>query len=154
MNVTEFTNSRTHEASVADAFRSPAAGKTSEPSEGLRLRVHDLPIAVQQVKPTGWAKVWAIAFPDATIVQISGRINVTLKIYPTNVHIDDRRWDSPTSVLARYNVTIPVYDEVGDSVVHQLRVRSSLAFLYPFVPMHVQVAIDDEVIFGQGKYES
>lgn len=61
---------------------------------------------------------------------------------------------SSTSVLARFTISIPVYDEIGDTPVHMIEIRSAIAFLYPFVPMHVQVAVDDEVVFVQGKFEA
>ncbi len=80
-------------------------------------------------------------------------MNVTLKVYPTHVQIEKRRWFSGKGVLARYSVSIPVYDEIGDVPVFTMQIRSALAFLYPFVPMHVEVTLDDEAIFAQGRFE-
>jgi len=137
-NVTEFAKTPTDEESVADAFRSPTPGSAA---------------TNRRIDSTGWAAYWAFIFPDATVVEISGRFNTTLKIYPTHVQADERRWFSKASVIARYNVAIPVYDEIGDTVIHQLHVKSELAFLYPFVKMHAEVSVDDEVIFRQGKFE-
>ena len=78
---------------------------------------------------------------------------MTLTVYPTHVQIEKRRWLSKSGIFARYHISIPVYDEIGDTAVHQLHARSELAFLYPFVPMHVEIMIDEEAVFGQGKFE-
>lgn len=153
--MTEIANSNANEAtSVADAFRSPPAGVAVQESDGLRMSLrHDLALSVQQVRPFGWAAFWGIFFPSATVIELSGKFNVILHIYPTHVQIEKRRWYSKMGVLARYSISIPVYDEIGDHPVHQLTIQSVLAFLYPFVPMHIQVTLDEDVAFGQGKFE-
>ena len=56
------------------------------------------------------------------------------------------------SVSHRVSHRIPLFDEIDDQPVHQIVVDSALAFLYPFEPMHVQIAIDEEVVFRQGKF--
>lgn len=141
------------ETTISEAFRSPAADAMPQKIDGLRLRVnHDEPLRIKQIRPRGMAAVWGLVFPNATILELSGRVNVTMRIYPSHLAIEKRRWVSSTSVLARFSISIPVYDEIGDRPVHQLVVQSALAFLYPFVPMHVQLALDDEVVFRQGKY--
>lgn len=151
--VNELAKNSTDGASIAEAFRSPPPGATAKEKDGLRLRVHpDQTLTARRIRETGWAAFWAIFFPNATVVELSGRINVTLKIYPTHVQIEKRRWFSSTGMLARYSISIPVYDEVGDVAVHQLHARSELAFLYPFVPMHIEIALDEEAVFGQGKF--
>ena len=152
--MTDSAKTSSEETSVADAFRSPSPEGASKPTDGIRLKIHpDLPIVARKIQPRGWSAFWRYVFPDATVVEISRRFNVTLKIYPTNVHIGERRWISPLSVIPRYHVTIPVYDEFGDSVVHKIHIKSQLAFLYPFVPMHIKVTVDDVEVFGQGKHE-
>ena len=154
--MTEFAKTRTgSDVSIADAFRSPAPGASAGKSDGLRLRIHrDRPLLVQKVRPVGWAAFWAVFFPNATVVELSGKISVTLYVYPTHVQVHKQRWSSKISFMARYHIAIPIYDEIGDLPTHQLNVRSALAFLYPFVPMHVQIALDDEVAFSQGKYDA
>ncbi len=153
--VTEIANSSLNDdTSVADAFRSPPPGAAAKVSDGLRVSLHaDQPLLVQQIAPRGWAAFWAIVFPAPTVVELSGKFSATLHIYPTHVQIEKRRWLSKMGVFARYSISIPVYEEIGDAPKHQLHITSALAFLYPFVPMHVQVTLDDEAIFGQGKFE-
>ena len=152
--MTEFAKTTIDNDSVAAAFRSPPAEATSTKSDGLRLRIYrDQDLAAQSISPVGWAAFWGVFFPSATVVELSGKLNETLHIYPTHVQIEKRKWFSGKGVLARYRISIPVYDEIGDSPVHHLHIQSALAFLYPFVPMHVCVMLDDEVVFGLGRFE-
>jgi hypothetical protein len=153
--VTEIANSSLNdESSVADAFRSPPPNAAAKVPDGLRVSLHaDQPLLVRQIEPKGWAAFWAVFFPAPTVVELSGKFNATLYIYPTHVQIEKRRWLSKMGIFARYTISIPIYDEIGDAPKHQLHLQSALAFLYPFVPMHVQVTLDDEVAFGQGKFE-
>jgi len=143
------------ETTISSAFRSPPADALPQKSESLRLRVeHDTPLSVKQIRPSGMSAVWGLIFPNATVLELSGRIELKMLIYPSHVQIEKRRWTSSTNLLARFSISIPIYDEIGDQPVHQLVIHSALAFLYPFVPMHVQVALDDEVVFSQGKYDA
>ena len=153
--VADISNSATNsESAISEAFRSPSSETCAAKNDGLRLSIHDdRPLTVTQIRPTGWAAFWGWFFPNATVVELSGRLNVALRIFPSHVQIEKRRWFSSSSVLARFDISIPVYDEIGDAAKHQLRVRSALAFLYPFVPMHVEVSLDDDVVFSQGKFE-
>ena len=151
--MTEFAKTSTDEASVTDAFRSPPPAAVPKDSDGvLRLRIYPQEsLQVQSIPPSGWAAFWSIFIPGATVVQISGRINVTLRVYPLHVQIENRRWHGDLGMFG-YSVSIPVFDEIGDDKIFTFHARSKMAFLYPFVPMHVEVAIDNEVIFGQGKF--
>ncbi len=154
-NVEEMTESEANnDTSVADAFRSPPASVTKEKLDGLRISIQrDQPLRVNQIRPRGWTAFWAVFFPSATVLELSGRFHTVLSIYPTHVQLETRRWPSKMGFLPNYEVSIPVYDEIGDSPTHHLHVQSALAFLYPFVPMHVQVTLDEGVAFGQGKFE-
>lgn len=143
-----------NETTIADAFRGPSDEASLKKSEGLRIPINtEKPLRVTQIREKGWAAVWGLLFPNATVIELSGRMNVKLRIFPTHVAIEKRRWFVGSGFFGRFRITIPVYDEFGDSAKHQIRVQSKLAFLYPFVPMHVEVAVDDEVVFGQGKFE-
>lgn len=142
-----------NDSSVAEAFRSPAAGTVPKKVEGLRLRIREHePLRVNQIRPVGWAAVWGWFFPNATVVELSGKLDLTLHIYPSHVQIAGRRWFT-SGFPARLRTSIPVYDEIGDDRKHLVHVRCVLAFLYPFVPMHVEVRLDDETVFGQGKFQ-
>ena len=139
---------------VSEAFRSPASFTTAK-DDGIRLSIDSSKdLFVRNLQPTGWGAVWSWLFPSATVVELSGRLNVTLKVFPSHVQIRKRRWFSKSSVLARFEIAIPVFEEIGDEPSHQIIVRSALAFLYPFVPMHVEVAVNDQVVFAQGKFAS
>lgn len=141
------------ETTIADAFRSPARSDQTPQNNGLRRRINaQEALVVRRLMPRGFAALWGLIFPNATVVQLSGKVNLTLRVYPSHVQIENRRWFSSTSVLARFHIEIPLFDEIGDQPVHQIVVDSALAFLYPFEPMHVQIAIDEEVVFRQGKF--
>jgi len=152
-NVTDSAKTNANEASVADAFRSPPPEVAAKKADGLRLRVHEDQLQIRKIRPVGWAAFWGFFFPNATVLELSGMLNVTLSVFPTHVQIEKRRWRASSVVLPNYSVSIPLYDEVGDFPIHQLHINSSLAFLYPFVPMHVEVMLDDKLAFGQGKFD-
>ncbi len=142
------------ESSISEAFRGPAADAVPKRIDGLRLKVRpDEPVRARLIRPTGFKRIWGFLFPNAVEVELSGKFSVTLKIYPSHVQIDKRRWLSKTSVFARFKVAIPVYAEIGDEPAHELVVRGVLAFFYPFVPIHAQVQVDDEIVFAQGKFK-
>lgn len=139
---------------MADAFRGPSAEASARKTKGLRIPIHDgKPVSVLQIQPTGWAAFTGLLFPNATVIELGGKLNVTLRIYPSFVQIERRKWFNTSSLIGRFFISIPVYDEIGDDEKHYLHIRSALSFLYPFVPMHVQVSLDDEVVFGQGKFQ-
>ena len=143
-----------NETTINDAFRSPSEQASPKKTEGLRIPINEeKPLRVIRIRETGWAAVWGWFFPNATVIQLSGKMDVTLRIFPTHVQIEKRRWFVGSGLFGRFRISIPVYDEIGDTAKHQIQVQSRLAFLYPFVPMHVEVAVDDEVVFGQGKFE-
>jgi hypothetical protein len=150
--LTEFAKTETN-TSISDAFRTPSSQTTTK-DDGLRMRVRrDQPLVVKQIQPKGWAAVVGWLFPNATVVEFSGKFEVTLHIYPSHIQVQKRRWFSKSSVLARFEISIPVFDEIGDTPTHVILVKSALAFLYPFVPMHVQVSVDNVPLFAQGKFD-
>ena len=153
--MTDPANSTTNaKTSIADAFRGPSSGASPRKIKGLRIPVDSRkPLSVLKIEPMGWAAYWGLLFPNATVIQLGGKLNVVLRIYPAFVQIEKRKWTHKSALFGRFAITIPVFDEIGDEAKHQIRIRSELAFLYPFVPMHVEVAIDDEVVFGQGKFD-
>ena len=141
------------ETTIADAFRSPAGSDLARQNDGVRLRIdQEQALRVRHITAQGFAAVWGLLFPNATVVELSGKVNLRLRIYSTHVQIENRRWFSSSSVLARFRIEIPLFDEIGDQATHMIVVESALAFLYPFVPMHVQVSFDDEIVFRQGKF--
>jgi len=139
---------------MADAFRGPSADATPRKIKGLRIPIHDeKELRVVKIEPTGLAVFTGLLFPNATVIQLEGKLNVRLRIYPSFVQIERRKWFNTSSLIGRFSISIPVFDEIGDTEKHFIHIRSTLAFLYPFVPMHVEVAVDNEVVFGQGKFE-
>ena len=141
------------ETTISDAFRSPAGSTLARQNNGVRLRIDvEQPLRVRQIRSEGFAAIWGLLFPNATVVELSGKVNLLLRIYSTHVSIESRRWFSSSSVLARFRIEIPLFAEIGDQPAHTIVVESALAFLYPLVPMHVQITFDDEVIFRQGKF--
>lgn len=143
-----------NQTTVSEAFRSPSSSAALEKNDGLRLAISEgTPIRVERVRQMGWADfIVSLLIPAPTTIQLSGMLNVRLRICPSHVEIDKRKWKPPKPVLARYRLSIPVYDEIGDVPKHLIHVQSRLAFLYPFVPMHIEVSVDDDVVYGQGKF--
>jgi hypothetical protein len=140
--------------SIADAFRGPSADAAPRSTKALRIPVDaGKPTSALIIQPTGWSAVIGLLFPNATVVQLGGKMNVLLRIYPAYVQIGKRKWTNKSAMFGRFTVSIPVFDEIGDEEKYQIRIRSALAFFYPFVPMHVEVAVDDEVVFAQGKFQ-
>ncbi len=144
-----------NQASVEDAFRTPAAEPAREIENSIRKQIdtgRDLKVELlRQNGFTQWTE-WLIL--SRRVLKISGRFDAILVVAPSGIKIDGA--SSVIKSTARWipedDTMIAVLDLMGDHPVHFLRIRTRLPFLHPFVSLHLEVQLDGEVVFAEGKF--
>lgn len=125
----------------------------------IRTRVApDQPFRIRSEPTSKWRNAFRILTSQNRFT-CSGRFNLSLQITPMQVCIGQHRWTSPGGKFGRGSFHIPIFDELGDGELDgaktepiDLHIRCTLPFLHPFVPLHIEISLDKEIVYTRGKF--
>ncbi len=109
------------------------------------------PVIVENESTSRWGNFFRVLTSESRLV-FSGRFALVMQVTPIRVRVYQNQWSSVTGKFGRGVFRLPIYDEISRNESVELKVRCWLPFLHPFVPMHIEVSVDGEVVFAQGRF--
>lgn len=142
-----------NQASVEDAFRTPVTAPAKEIENSIRKQVESgRPLEIELSRQNGFTQWMEWFFFSRRLLKISGLFDVVLEVSPSGLKVDGKVLKSSPSWGPHADTTISVLDLMGNHPMHLLRVRTALPFLHPFVSLHLEVRLDGEVLYAEGKF--
>ena len=143
-----------HSASIDQAFRAPVSVARSV-NETFRKQISaESVLIIEPVVREGWFHRLARIFLSKRTLRLRGLFEADIVVRPGWFSFDDWRCNSSARWWPANDCTLAILSLHGDQATHLLRIRSKLPFLHPFVPIHLEIQLDGEVVYAEGKYAS